>query len=158
MARRTVRLGRLVRAGTSSGLSSEQWSRCWSAEGRATRTRSQSRRKSEAGAASPGRNIPSNEQRTGCEAIWQTAGDSDKGLMARRTVRSGRLQWSSAVRREDERLGRGLRVEGRVRLGRLDRAGTSSGLSNEHYPVQSGGRTGDSDDVLVAKGGWGWGV
>ena len=90
--------------------------------------------------------------------------------MARRRVRLGRLvlagtssglsneQWSSAVRREDERLGRGLRVEGRVRLGRLDRAGTSSGLSNEHYPVQSGGRTGDSDHVLVAKGGWGWGV
>jgi hypothetical protein len=90
--------------------------------------------------------------------------------MARRRVRSGRLvragtssglsivQWSSAVRLEDERLGRGLRVEGRVRLGRLVRAGTSSGLSNEHYPVQSGGRTSDSDEVLVAKGGLGWGV
>jgi hypothetical protein len=90
--------------------------------------------------------------------------------MARRTVRSGRLdragtssglsivQWSSAVRREDERLGRGLRVEARVRLGRLVRAGISSGFSNEHCPVRSGGRTCDSDQVLVAKGGWGWGV
>jgi hypothetical protein len=34
---------------------------------------------SEACASSPGRNIPGNKHRTGCEVIWQTAGDSDKG-------------------------------------------------------------------------------
>jgi hypothetical protein len=72
--------------------------------------------------------------------------------MARRTVRLGRLvragtssglssvQWSSAVRREDERLGRGLRVEGRVRPALLVRAGTSLAMSREQASRRSGKR------------------
>jgi hypothetical protein len=47
-------------------------------------------------------------------------------------------QWSSAVRREDERLGRGLRVEGRVRPARLVRAGTSLAMSREQAARRSG--------------------
>jgi hypothetical protein len=70
--------------------------------------------------------------------------------MAPRTVRLGRLvragtssrlsneQWSSLVRREDERLGRGLRVEGRVRPARLVRAGTSLATSREQAARRSG--------------------
>ncbi len=70
--------------------------------------------------------------------------------MARRRVRSGRLvragtssglnsvQWSSAVRREDERLGRGLRVEWRVRLGRLVLARLSLAMSREQASSRSG--------------------
>jgi hypothetical protein len=70
--------------------------------------------------------------------------------MARRRVRSGRLdqagtssglsivQWSSEVRREDERLGRGLRVKGRMRLGRLVLARRSLAMSREQASRRSG--------------------
>ena len=72
--------------------------------------------------------------------------------MARRTVRLGRLvpagtssrlsneQWSSAVQQEDQRLRRGLRVEGRVRPARLDRAGTSLAMSRQQAARRSGKR------------------
>jgi hypothetical protein len=72
--------------------------------------------------------------------------------MARRTVRLGRLvragtssglssvQWSSAVLRENQRLGRGLRVEGRVRPARLVRARTSLAMSREQAARRSGKR------------------
>jgi hypothetical protein len=86
-----VRLGRLVRAETSLAMSREQASRQsgeWPATWRETPARSGGRtsdsdevsvaRESEAGASSPGRNIPGNEQRTGFQAIWQTAGYSER--------------------------------------------------------------------------------
>jgi hypothetical protein len=73
--------------------------------------------------------------------------------MARRRVRSGAsgrldqagtssglssVQWSSEVRREDQRLGRGLRVEGRVRLARLVLARISLAMSRDQAARRSG--------------------
>jgi hypothetical protein len=90
-----------------------------------TRTMSQGPRESEAEASILGKNIPGCEQRTGLEAI----------------------------RRKDRvPPGKSTHGSGRVRSWRLDRAGTSSGLSNEQVQVLSSRRTCDSDEGSKSKG------